>query len=255
MMERLTASERLLLSLGIEQPEEIDLEAIAWHLGAVVREDVLQGCEAMILGSSTKAVIVVNRDSIETRKRFSIAHEIGHWLHHRGQHLFCAGNQIGNPRTSVTNPEAIADGFASDLILPPYMTAPLYAGINKLNLAIIRETSARFKASTTATLISMVKSNRFPIMVVCHGPNGRRWFWASKMVQSFWWPREDLDRDTFAYGLMYGGAAEENWPRSMPAEAWFNFNGCDRYEVKEQSFRISDSDIMTVLAIPDGGLN
>jgi hypothetical protein len=135
------------------------------------------------------------------------------------------------------------------------MTPPIYAGIRKLNLQVIRDISGRFKASVTATLISTVKSNRFPIMVVCHGTNGKKWFWASKMVQNSWWPRDDLDQETFAFGLMHNGAAEENWPRSMPADAWFNFNGCDRYEVKEQSFRSSDTDIVTVLTIPDEGLS
>jgi hypothetical protein len=37
----------------------------------------------------------------------------------------------------------------------------------------------------------------------------------------------------------------------MPADAWFNFKGSDRFEVTEQSFLLPDEEIMTVLMLPD----
>ncbi len=43
-----SAPERLLRSLGIERPEEIDLEAVAWSVGAKVKYRPLKSCEARI---------------------------------------------------------------------------------------------------------------------------------------------------------------------------------------------------------------
>ena len=40
-MSVLTAAERVLVQLGISKAEEIDLDAIAWHLGAVVKYRLL----------------------------------------------------------------------------------------------------------------------------------------------------------------------------------------------------------------------
>jgi hypothetical protein len=37
MNNRLRPAERILLELGIERPPDIDLEAIAWTLGAMVK--------------------------------------------------------------------------------------------------------------------------------------------------------------------------------------------------------------------------
>ena len=59
-MTALTPAERILKSLGIETPGEIDLEAIAWTRGAVVDYRPLDRCEATIVGSKRKAVIAVN---------------------------------------------------------------------------------------------------------------------------------------------------------------------------------------------------
>ena len=29
--------------------------------------------------------------------------------------------------------------------------------------------------------------------------------------------------------MLFDDAAEENFPRKMPADAWFGFKGCDRF--------------------------
>jgi len=49
--------------------------------------------------------------------------------------------------------------------------------------------------------------------------------------------------------MLLRGADEQNFPRRNPADAWFDFKGCDRYEVEEQSFLL-DEEILTVLTLP-----
>ncbi len=50
-MDIVTPAEKILLSLGIKSPKDIDLETIAWTLGAAVQYEPLDGCEALIIGS------------------------------------------------------------------------------------------------------------------------------------------------------------------------------------------------------------
>lgn len=64
-------------------------------------------------------------------------------------------------------------------------------------------------------------------------------------------PLRALDRQTFAADMLTNGAAEEDFPRKMPADAWFDFKGSDRLEVTEQSFLLPDEEILTVLTLPD----
>lgn len=250
-MIALTPAERILKGLGIEAPSEIDLEAIAWTRGAVVNYRPLERCEATIVGSERRAVITVNGRSPPERRRFSLAHELGHWHHHKGKMLFCGGRDVCNFANSPLDPERQADAFASDLILPNYLLSPRLRRVKRPTLAAAREIAEEYSASLTATLFKMTALNRFPIIIACYNKTKRRWFERSPMLQPWWFPLHSLDRATFAADMLFNEAAEENFPRKMPADAWFGFKGCDRFEVEEQSFRLPDEEILTVLKLPD----
>jgi Zn-dependent peptidase ImmA (M78 family) len=253
-MTALTAAERILIGLGITDPKEIDLEAIAWSRGAVVEYRPLDRCDATIVGSARKAVIAVNTRSSPERRRFSIGHELGHWHHHRGRVLFCGSKDVENPDDDALNPERHADSFASDLILPNYLLHPRLRKIRRLTLAAARDVGDEFAASLTATLLKTVQHNRFPLVLVCHNKRKRRWFRRADMVPSWWFPLEQLDHATFAADMLFNGAAEQSWPRKVGADAWFNFRNCDRFEIEEQSFMLPSDEVLTVLTIPEGGL-
>ena len=107
ILRRITPAERLLQELGITEPKEIDLEAIAFHLGARVRFRRLEGCEARIIGRNDAAIITIGEGCTPGRKRFSLAHEIGHWTHHRGQTLVCRVEE-SRPNDSMS-PERVAN--------------------------------------------------------------------------------------------------------------------------------------------------
>jgi Zn-dependent peptidase ImmA (M78 family) len=249
-----TPAERILISLGVTEPAEIDLEAVAWTQGAVVNYRPLDGCEATIIGSWRRAVIAVNSLSSPERRRFSLGHELGHWHHHRGKSLFCDKRDVGNFANDALNPERHADMFASDLILPNYLLDPRLGKWKRPTLAAARELADEFCTSLTATLLKVTLSNHFPIAIICHNKLKRRWFERAPMIQPWWFPIKELDRQTFAADMLFNGAAEQNFPRKMPADAWFDFKGADRFEVEEQSFLLPDEEILTVLKLPDAAV-
>jgi hypothetical protein len=161
----------------------------------------LKSCEARICGCENKAIISVDDRKMPQRQRFSVAHEIGHWIYHRGQLLICRAMDIGSFggfRKGATNPEFVADQFASELILPSYILVPVLRQFRSLNLKTVSDISTAFKASKTATAIRPVQSNRFHAMLVCHGRGGRRWFLRPPCVPERWFPQDDLDRDSYA---------------------------------------------------------
>jgi Zn-dependent peptidase ImmA (M78 family) len=254
-MSRITHAEHLLKQLGISKAQDIDLDAIAWHVGALVKYRHIDNADATIIGSSTHAVIAVNTTStILSRRRFSLAHELGHWHHHRGQVLFCGHADIGNFAGGPLDPERQADTFASDLILPGYLVRPMILKLKKVTLEYAREISDEFRASMTATLIKILNEDRFPILIVCHGKTKRHWFRRANMVPEWWFPRDDLDADTFAFEILHRDTSEDAFPRKNGAGAWFEFRNVDRYEVYEQSFRLPDNEVLTILTIPQNGL-
>src|ERR1041384_2751350 len=135
------------MGLGIGAPKDIDLDAIAWTRGAVVHYRPLDNCEAGIVGGKSKAVIAVNSNSIPTRRRFSLAHELGHWHFHKGRILYCTNSDVFNPAHGEFDPEKQADDFASDLILPNYLFRPIALKLKKPSLQAVREIAEEFRTS------------------------------------------------------------------------------------------------------------
>lgn len=115
MSVRPTAAQ-VLRRLGVARPADIDLEATAWSLGVVgVKERKLDGCEARIVGLGDRAIVSLDPRPIPRRRRFSLAHELGHWIHHRGKTTFCRKDDIGDAR-EFADVERTANAFASDLV-------------------------------------------------------------------------------------------------------------------------------------------
>lgn len=250
-MTPIRPAERLLMELGIERPGQIDLEAIAWTRGAAVKYRRLEKCGAMIVGSEHRAIITVNINAIPERRRFSLAHEIGHWYHHRGRILFCGSQEIGNPAHRTLDPEYQADEFASDLVLPNYMFRPRIAKMKRLSLSAMREIKEEFDVSLTATLLKLIEANRYPIIAVCHNKFGRRWFKRADMIPGWWFPKVDLDSESNAFEMVFGGAAEMPRPMKIGADAWFDFRNVQRFEIQEQSFLLPNDEVLTLLILPD----
>lgn len=115
----LTFAELLLQEYGVSQPEDIDLEAIAYDQGATIKYRRMDSCEARIIGHGTTAVISINNTSHPDRQRFSLAHELGHWVQDKGAiSLGCARGDIGPHRSGLLNAESSANFFASQILMP-----------------------------------------------------------------------------------------------------------------------------------------
>jgi hypothetical protein len=245
----LSPAERLLQELGVTEPEEIDLDAIAYYVNARVRYRPLDGCEARIIGNGDAAIITVNGRSAPRRKRFSLAHEIGHWQHHRGKRLVCSVEDYrpDNP----LSPERVADGFAADLLMPNYLFRPLSRRHDKLTFKTVNALADLFMTSAAATVIRLVESDHSPAMVVCHGSGGRKWFRRAPCVPSRWFPQEQLDSDSFAFDVLFGNRSDDPMPRKVGADAWFDRRDAERYEVQEQTIRTRSDEILTLLLFSD----
>jgi hypothetical protein len=246
---RLTHAEQLLQELGIDQPEEIDLEAIAYTLGTQVRYRPLDGCEARIIGNNESAIVTVNSRSSRTRQRFSIGHELGHWHYHRGRLLVCRPEDIGRSDWSSTSPERIADNFAADLIMPWYLFLPIAKRHPRLTFQVVRQLADIFDASPEAAAIRLIESRQYPSILVCHTQVGRKWFRSSAEVPPRWFPQADLDRDSYAFDILFGNRPDDSAPHKIGADAWFDRSEAQYYEVQEQTIRAGDCRILTLLTL------
>lgn len=253
-MTGLTPAERLLRSLGVSSPAEIDLEAIAFHLGVVkINYCALDGCDARIVGLGDRAIITVDDRQPSARQRFSVGHEIGHWHHHRGRTLFCGAADLAEHAHGQAF-EQTANRFASNLLLPGYLVEPIARAFPRLTLKAVRDTASVFGTSLTATAIRLVEIGHCPSMLICHGHRGRKWFVRSPGVPGRWFPQEQLDADSYAIDVLHGRRDEQPSPRKIGADAWFDRREAERYEVQEQSVLVGPAEILTILNFVDGDM-
>ncbi len=244
-------AEQLLQQLGITDPREIDLEAVAWTQGARVYYRPLDGCEARIVGRDNQAIITVNDRSSARRQRFSIAHELGHWKWHRGRLLVCRAEDIGGGDTGKPQVERTADSYAADLLMPPYLLKPISSGFPKLTFKTVSEIADAFNVSRTAAATRLVETDHAPSLLVCHGQHGRKWFARAPSVPGHWFPQDSLDHDSYAFGIVFGTEPDDRMPHRIGADAWFDRRGANRFEVTEETVRIAGDDVLTLLLLVD----
>lgn len=245
----LTPAEQLLQELGVTEPGEIDLEAIAYHIGVRVRLRPLDRCEAHIVGIGDSAIVTINSNSSSRRRRFSIAHELGHWHHHRGKSLACRIEDY-KPQ-AIYSPERIADTYAANLLMPGYLFRPRVRGFSKVTLKAVTALAEIFDTSRTACAIRLVEGDYVPGLLICHQTSGRKWFTRAPSVPEKWFPRDDLDAASFAFGVLYGKQPEDPIPRRIGADAWFDRREADRFDVQEQTMRVTPSEVVTLVILSD----
>lgn len=248
-MRQTDPAERLLKSLGITEPEEIELEDIAFDQGAEVRFCNLSGCEADILGFRNKAIISIDRNRGWTRKRFSIAHELGHWHYHRGKKLQCRVDDYQPKHRKLA--ERTANSYAASLLMPHYMVMPRARDHSRLTFSVIESFSEEFRTSLSAAAIRLVEADIWPCMLIHHSRSGRKWFTQAPMFHSRWFPQDELDAESSAFDVIFGKSEGDTHRRLIGADAWFDRQEAHRYELFEQSKQVGEGEALILLTIKD----
>ncbi len=120
-----TEAAKLLQGAGITSPP-VDVDGLAKRVGATIVAETLDPEVSGVLYRRPEGVVIaVNRDHAPTRRRFTVAHELGHLLLHQGRplivdHVVRARINLRDHRSSLaTEREEIdANRFAADLLMP-----------------------------------------------------------------------------------------------------------------------------------------
>lgn len=111
------AAERLLSKLGVTEVP-IPIEHIAYLLGLRISRAPSTEFSGLLLRKDGKALIGVNSSEAQVRQRFTIAHEIGHFVLHPQKDAFVDFRQSTPAREVRPTRERQADMFAAALLMP-----------------------------------------------------------------------------------------------------------------------------------------
>jgi hypothetical protein len=151
----MTDEGRLALALrdALQLPSRVDLQALAQELGLSISEvdcDSFDG--ALLRGNNRPLGRILVKSAIREigRKRFTVAHEIGHFMLHREQQISCSSMDIERWGSEREDPERQADNFASELLLPSREVLK-QVGDNWPSFQLITSVAEFFGTTLTAT--------------------------------------------------------------------------------------------------------
>lgn len=162
---------------GFRSPDELVLEDLAWALGVAIFEGPLDSADARLVRTATRGLIRVNRDIRQHgRKRFAIAHELGHWrLHAAISQLLACTKEDMLARYKESEPEAEANWFAAELLMPEVLFLPAIAG-NSPKPDVIEGLAKSFSVTLTAAAVRFVELCKdHCIFVFCEAGKVRWW--------------------------------------------------------------------------------
>jgi Zn-dependent peptidase ImmA (M78 family) len=237
----------LLSELGITTPQQIQLDVLAQYCGATILYEQLDGCDAYLVGGMEKAIIVVNEKSLPSRQRFSIAHELGHWMHDRGKITTVCKTEPGG--RSQNAQEKRANQYAQDLLLPETMFRPLAEG-KEITFTTVKELAQVFETSWTATAIRLVELSSASAMVIGYRKQKSPWFFRSKSLPAFN-PLKTPGNSTIAHQILAGKIREGVIPK-IALEECLEPTKLLPSNVQEHSLRITEDAVLTLLWWKDG---
>lgn len=243
------SAQQILDELGMAKPQDIDLEIVAAHLKALVLYESLEGCEANLVGNREEAFITVKKGSPIYRQRFSIGHELGHWVLHRGQALQQCKVEDMQLAGRSTKIESSANKFAAELLLPEGMFKK-YSRQHELCLDAVRSLADTFRTSLTATALRLAEVIDQPAAVVCTRQKEVLWArFTSGVPGSF--NRTRLRRILLPEcgpNRLSRKNEQQTSICEISSDTWFNVDKQrEQIPMLEQSRRISKTDVLTLL--------
>ena len=148
----------------------IDLEKVAIALGLRIRTVAMNAWDGVMQkvsdGRALGTIRIRAGIGSHGRKRFTIAHEIGHYLlpGHGEEYSSCTFSDINVPRKSALK-ELEANRFAAELLLPADQI-PSRIGDQPLSIDIIRRVAKEFEASLLATAFQCVAATSENCVVI-----------------------------------------------------------------------------------------
>lgn len=183
-------AQKLLQECGLDDVTDIDLGDLLAYRGALLVEGKMHNADGRIIHGKKRSIIKVNSEiPYPGRKRFTIAHELGHFEMHRDYPIHNDSESLdwfSETLHKMKNgyQELEANEFASELLMP----AELFKSetrYKKFTPDLLRSLAERFQTSITSVVFKCVELDIHPICVAFIS-NGVVQYWKKSEGFKFW---------------------------------------------------------------------
>lgn len=167
-------AKELLEEIGYDNISDVAMDILVSGLGATLIMEPLKNSDGKIIRGNTKTLIKINSEiPYEEKIRFTIAHEIGHFLLHDKLEL-----EVHNDNSNSLNwfksvehqakkglQEWEANDFASELLMPEKAFRKFIEN-KRFSPNLLKEIASYFKTSLTSVVYRLVYLNIYPLFIV-----------------------------------------------------------------------------------------
>jgi len=224
---------------AITAPSEIDAERIAMARGVFVVDGRAPGTDAWLVRGKKLGFVRVS-DAIRERgrRRFAIAHELGHWELHAKESQLGALCQEADLRDYANSPlEMEANIFAAEFLMPSHLFRAACQK-RKPSLSLIKDLAKIFDTSLTATAMRYVELAKQTCLVV-FSEDGRVKFWRGGREGEYWLPKGHPIPDGSQAWQCWMNGVNESPAVEVPGRLWLShLSAAEELSVVEESMRL-----------------
>jgi Zn-dependent peptidase ImmA (M78 family) len=218
---------RLWRVYSFRSPRDLVLEDLALALGVVVLEGRLDSADAWLIRSGKRGLVRVKADIPEPgRKRFAIAHELGHWqLHQKVSQVLACTNEDMREQYKGSAPEIEANFFAAELLMPESHFAPRIKS-GTFSPALLRDLAREFQTTLTAAAVRYAElTDDYCAVVISQNGRIRWWRGSARFIELLWIDSsQPLSANTVA-GSVFAGESPPQSPEEVDVSAWGEVRG------------------------------
>jgi Zn-dependent peptidase ImmA (M78 family) len=209
----------LLHRFGVTEAAHIRVESFAAKLGVLIVEVPLDGASAQLVRAGTRTTIMVSaRITDPAARRFSIAHELGHFmLGHPSQPPSALCTPYAH-RTAERDYEAEANAFAAELLMPATLLRRA-CEVSPVDLAVPRKIARDYDVSILASAIRFAELASERCAAVFSTRGKVKWVAPSPTFHYEIVRGRTLDRGSLAWDFFATGALPDE-PQPVSADAW-----------------------------------
>jgi len=210
-----------------------------------------EGCLLRIKGVPRGYLVVSSSIKEPGRRRFTLAHELGHYLLPDQQDLSspCTRSHIESWDEALAKPEIDANRFAAEVLMPRSI---VHLHLRKIpKFAHIEEIAQTCETSLTASAYRLAELSSFRVAVVWSQARRVRWYKASEEFER-WVRKGEVQPHSFAFDAFEGKAVPSSL-QSVPATAWLFEKGlqADARILEQSVFLPNYEAVLSWLVIPD----
>ncbi len=236
----------------MEDTVPISVDLLAENCGIPIYEDSIQGFLGLWFHVSECQGIVLAQGQTPRRRRFTLAHELGHACmptHRKSSNLKCLEEDL-TERDSDRALETEANAFAAELLAPKRLVTPMLA-TGAISIRKADEIANQFDISLTCAVRRVVEyGKQSAAMVLCE--NGKVKWSVRRNGFPYGLPGsgDQIPGGTIARDIQAGGANSID-PRSVERLAWLP-DTSGHFTVMESALQLGSLDqVLSLLWIPD----